>query len=278
MKSAYSDSVIAIGALGGSGTRAVAQMMINAGVYMGEPLNFANDNLFFTCLFKDKTWWKNASSQDFENRLVDFETYMRTGKLSAKKLEQYEHIPWDIKNEYPPHLFPKLREAKKLSKPRNTWGWKEPNTHIFLEQFATFFPNFRYIHVVRNGLDMAFSKNKKQLFNWGHRYGIEASASDSAETLAQKQLDYWIKSTEDVVVKGNKLLPGNFLLIKYEEICQNPEVEVARILDFIDYKGTKTVAELSKIFSLSSEHGRHRRYDLDIFSKEQLEAVKKRGY
>ena len=50
--------MIAIGALGGSGTRAVAQVFLEAGIYMGDDLNRANDNLIFTRLFKDPNWYK----------------------------------------------------------------------------------------------------------------------------------------------------------------------------------------------------------------------------
>ena len=65
--------VIGIGALGGSGTRAVAQFIIDLGVYLGDDLNFANDNLLFTPLFRNPTWYGNVS--DFSDRLKVFESY-----------------------------------------------------------------------------------------------------------------------------------------------------------------------------------------------------------
>ena len=42
----------AIGGLGGSGTRVVAQILRDVGIFMGTDLNGANDNLWFTLLFK----------------------------------------------------------------------------------------------------------------------------------------------------------------------------------------------------------------------------------
>ncbi|MCK4821383.1 hypothetical protein KA005_36800 [bacterium] len=41
-----------IGALGGSGTRLVSEILIHSSVYFGQDLNIANDNLLFTYLFK----------------------------------------------------------------------------------------------------------------------------------------------------------------------------------------------------------------------------------
>src|SRR5690625_2359751 len=43
---------VAIGALGGSGTRMIAQFLCDAGYYLGDDLNRANDNLWFTLLFR----------------------------------------------------------------------------------------------------------------------------------------------------------------------------------------------------------------------------------
>ena len=47
------------------------------------------------------------------------------------------------------------------------WGWKIPGNFYILKQLAERYPNLKYIHSLRNGLDMAFSKNQNQLNNWG---------------------------------------------------------------------------------------------------------------
>lgn len=47
--------IISIGALGGSGTRAIAQVLIQADVFMGDDLNNSSDNLFFTRLLNCQT-------------------------------------------------------------------------------------------------------------------------------------------------------------------------------------------------------------------------------
>jgi len=53
------------------------------------------------------------------------------------------------------------------------WGWKEPNTHIYLEFLSKYFSDLKYIFVIRHGLDMAFSKNQAQLYNWGNLLGVK---------------------------------------------------------------------------------------------------------
>ncbi|MEZ5283921.1 MAG: hypothetical protein R2712_03745 [Vicinamibacterales bacterium] len=57
-------------------------------------------------------------------------------------------------------------------------GLKEPNTHVFLDRLAVVYPDMKCVHVVRNGLDMAFSASQNQLRLWGPRFlgpGLESS-------------------------------------------------------------------------------------------------------
>ena len=68
--------VIAIGALGGSGTRVVAQILKNSGIYIGDNINHPNDNLIFTALFKAPKWYKKASRKDIDKRLRIFDKCM----------------------------------------------------------------------------------------------------------------------------------------------------------------------------------------------------------
>lgn len=57
---------IAVGGVGGSGTRVVAQILSTAGIYMGDDLNIAHDNLWFTLLFKRQDILK-ATDEEFRN-------------------------------------------------------------------------------------------------------------------------------------------------------------------------------------------------------------------
>ena len=72
-------------------------------------------------------------------------------------------------------------------KPGGPWGWKEPNTHLLLPYLVRRFPDMRYIHVVRHGLDMAFSSNQNQLATWGEQFQIPADLPPPVRSLR-----YWI--------------------------------------------------------------------------------------
>ena len=70
---------------------------------------------------------------------------------------------------------------------------------------------------------MAFSSNRKQLANWGYRYGIHIDDAATEQEIAYRQLEYWIQSTREVIEKG-KHLRGDFLLVNHGEFCTQPSL------------------------------------------------------
>lgn len=46
------------------------------------------------------------------------------------------------------------------------WGWKEPNSRMFLPNLKEVFPNMKYVHVIRDGVYMSRSTNRNQLIQW----------------------------------------------------------------------------------------------------------------
>ena len=229
---------VAIGGLGGSGTRIVAEILKRVGVFLGTDLNKENDNLLFTRLFKCPTWHQNASKKDIAFRFEIFQKAMLGLKLTSKELEETklafeENSTFITPKEYQPMQAP----PKDLS----DWGWKEPNSHIYLKSLATIFPDIKYIHVVRHGLDMAFSSNRQQLTNWGN--SIFDLQLEDYPNKSVAQLEYWILANKKAIADGRKHLGERFYLCNYDLLCQQPKKE-----------------------------------DLTIFSAEQLQEVTKMGF
>jgi len=271
--------IIAIGALGGSGTRAVAEILIKSGVYMGDHLNYANDNLIFTRLFKNPEWFEIANENQIFKRLRIFKKYMSGQKLTKDEIREYVSASKSTnafitkKTHYLQFIIWNLIK-KEIN--RDMWGWKEPNTMIFLEFIAKYFPDLRYIHVIRNGLDMAFSNNLQQLKNWGYLFGIEwTQVLNNKSELPVHQLNYWIEANKKTIEIANNLLKDRFYILNHTTFCKKPETEVPRIIDFLGLKVSKQkMEELIKIPKLPSTFGRYRQHDLSVFSKEQLEKAK----
>jgi len=158
------------------------------------------------------------------------------------------------------------------------WGWKEPNTQIYIDELMTHFPNLKYIHLIRHGLDMAFSKNQQQLKNWGWKYGIRINSNDSYEEKAVKQLEYWICSTRDVL-DNLKKYPGRYLIINHSNLCVEPQRCVEKIVKFCNLDvSEKTAKKLFDIPKKTNSDQRYLRYNTDIFSKGQLNYVRNLGF
>lgn len=175
-------SILFIGGLGGSGTRAVAGAVAALGYYPGGCLNASNDNLIFTELFKRPDWLRrNPPASAIHGRLALFESVMTGG------------VRWQ-------HLLraPGLRafrrdQGRGLAGAPGNIGWmtKEPNCHIFLEPILERWDRAVFVYVSRHPLDMAFSDNKGQLGNWSWLFDLDPTTWPSPEAA---QLEYWIRT------------------------------------------------------------------------------------
>ncbi|HDH97668.1 MAG TPA: hypothetical protein ENF70_00845 [Deltaproteobacteria bacterium] len=276
--------VIAIGALGGSGTRAIAQVLIDAGVYMGDYLNKSNDNLVFTRLFKDPFFYEHATKEIIKERLSVFESYMERDHLSLKNAKTLINASFSnptVKNTVKNRLKFHGRVLHKLFsriQNRAIWGWKEPNTQIYIQEIDEYFNNLKYLHVIRHGLDMAFSRNKTQLSNWGYRYGIVTKEGSTEQEISFKQLEYWIQSTKDAIDKGRNMR-GGFLLVNHSRFGAEPETQINRMMNFIGMEiEPRKLQSLYQIPKIPSTSGRFRKHDLGIFDQAQIDFVKDMGF
>ncbi len=273
---------IAIGGVGGSGTRLIAQFLIDLGVYMGQHLNDYNDNLLFTILFKRPRWQQSASTEEVRQYIRFFEKCM-TGRsldifdytLLASACLQKRIMPWQ---ESVDRAIQSLKYRKLISVQQDlSWGWKEPNTQIFIEPIAEYFPHLRYIHVMRHGLDMAYSHNRLQLKHWGRHFGVEMPVDEQLMPVAQ--LEYWIRSSQKTIQTGKMVLGDRFYLLNYDRLCLDPVAEITKLLQFLGVDRVEERAiELAKQVSSSSSMGRYRSQDLSCFSAEQLARVEALGF
>ncbi|BCW93430.1 MAG: hypothetical protein KatS3mg007_1324 [Thermoanaerobaculum sp.] len=64
------------------------------------------------------------------------------------------------------HLRPLVSEQRGGAR-YSAWGWKEPRSIYLLPFWNELMPSLRFIHVIRDGRDMAFSANQNQLRKHG---------------------------------------------------------------------------------------------------------------
>lgn len=294
-------SPLVIGAVGGSGTRLVTQILQTAGYYMGEmsgsdQTGGALDSLWFNFLLRRPAWFAKHHEQHPEKimqGLSILEKIMSGKPVRAKKdllfmtaaLKDYSHFR--KKNDKLIHLFSAIHGVRIL---KNSafgykddrsqalgWGWKDPASHAFLPYLADYFPNLRYVHVIRHGLDMAYSRNQYQSTFWAEAFNL--SPAKTPDEVPKVSLSYWIQTNQKAVNFANEKLKDRFFLLKYEDICLQPQQTIQQLLEFASVPPESVdIDKFSAMIKASPNIGRYKSQDLSIFSDEEIQAVKDLGY
>ena len=267
---------VAIGGVGGSGTRLVARIVAGLGVDTGQDLNPAHDNLWYTLLFKhaDVTALEPAA---FAARARLFVATM-TGERALDP-DEYSLLCALAAEEHPQHDREWLQDralsmfiAAVAPRPApRRWGWKEPNTHVALDQWRQVLPELRYIHVVRNGLDMAFSSNLNQLDLWGPWL-----LGRAVERAPRDALAYWCAAHRRVTAIG-ATMGGDFLALDYDRLCRDPEAGLAELASFLDAP-VADAAALAGLVEAPKTLGRGREEPRDRFDPADLDYLRAIGH
>jgi hypothetical protein len=283
---------VVIGGVGGSGTRVVAEIIARLGYYIGCDLNSAKDNQWFMLLFKRPKWYQKAQREKdkiFEGfqilgnamilrkapNLSEFIFILKAAVEIALTGHNYKR---DGRGTWPlVRAWNMLVSNKRMESNHIGWGWKEPNSHIYLDFMAEYFEGLKYIHIIRHGLDMAFSKNQQQLYNWGPLFGVELPKAKSDEPKAS--LSYWIRANQRAYQIGETLGDQKFLVVSFEKICALPKAEIEKIISFLNIRPKGEVLENVLAIPKKPESiGRYECHDLNQFDAADLEGLKRFGY
>lgn len=266
---------VAIGGVGGSGTRLVAEWLKSLGVFIGSDLNVSNDTLWFTLLFKhagilhcgDDTFLSLTRALVSGLKGGDPlppDTLALLARLAARDRPRNETRSW---------LQDRLRSlVAAAARPAHgwRWGWKEPNTHMVIERLWRVVPDLRYVHVVRHGLDMALSANQAQVLLWGPVVLGQDAAPSPARSLA-----YWCRVQQRMqgLLGGN---PQRMFWLDYDALCRNPKAVIPGLLAFLGIETDKADALARDV--RASGAPRHAAHALSIFSAQDVEYVRSLGY
>ena len=285
-------SPVVIGGVGGSGTRVVAEITALFGFYLGMDLNNASDNLTYTLLFKRPEWFRNNIDNDkqINTGLSILEKSLITGKTlsfreriflrrAARDMAKHGHNrEGEGKGDWPMQRLsfikePHLPDASEI----RGWGWKEPNSHLLIHHFNDFFPDLKYIHTLRHGLDMAYSSNQQQLYNWAPLFGI--GLPEQEKDIPQASFRFWVEANRKAIKTGEMLGKEKFLLVNFDELCSNPLPGVARIAAFLGISPDEESSRAAvKLPVLPASAGRYKSHKGDKFNAEDLNFLQDLGF
>jgi hypothetical protein len=270
---------VAIGGVGGSGTRLIADIVRRLDHYMGDDLNEATDNLWFTLLFKRQELWGGDSAQhEFDRAVRVFRHAMAGDRPLTSAEEEWVRTLAAVDRSQHDAPWLRLRVESLLAtgprRPAGPWGWKEPNTHVFLDRLQSAFPGMKYIHVVRNGLDMAHSRNQNQLRLWGAMFLGRAEY----EITPGWSLKYWCRVHQRITALGERM-PGRFLWLDYDRFCSAPEEGLRTLVSFLGASVTPPAERsLLALVRVPDSIGRFRAHGLHMFDPDDVEYVGSLGF
>jgi hypothetical protein len=168
-----------------------------------------------------------------------------------------------------------LRSRDLVPQSAHSWGWKEPNSHIFLSELQTYFGDrLRYVHVIRNGFYMAHSANQSQVKRWGPQFGVEAELDSPVASL-----DYWIRSNELAIERGRRMRPGSFFLVNHDQLCESPRAEVTKFVEFLGIRPSdQELEELIALPQVPKSLGISRQGVIDEFGEGRVDRVEALGF
>jgi hypothetical protein len=159
---------------------------------------------------------------------------------------------------------------------RPAWGWKEPISHLIAPDLIAHFPDARYVHLMRHGLDMAFSQNRRQVRRFGRLLDSDLEKHDVGP---QDILRYWIRANRRVVDVVRAADPSRTHIVVFDDLCTAPAREIARLLEFLEIAvDTGRLDALCDIPRPPASMGRHRSQDLTVFDPADLQEVARLGF
>lgn len=259
----YPQPVVIFGT-GGSGTRVLQVLTDHSGYYLGTNLNRAGDALDIGHFMRrwldrylSRTDWIEAELRGSGESRYGYPLAM--AEDFALTLEEHRHA---------------------LQDPQALWGWKAPRTILILPFVHELFAGMRAIHLVRDGRDMAYSRNQQQMRRHAPQL-LDSGQNDAPEAI--RSIAFWARVNMAAATYGERELGPNYLRMRYEDICKDPASAVVELLDFIDSPASRESMQRVAVDKIrpSSSIGRWREHDhaeLETLQEIAGEALRKFGY
>lgn len=206
---------IVVGALGGSGTRSLVYILDKLGIWMGKLRNENEDAI--------------ATRQFLEHHFASLQSGITPDSRQTK----------DIIDAFSKAIFIHRRAIPYSLSP---WGWKNPRTMWLIPFLTMVFPGARFIHLVRDGRDMALSSNQTLL----HKHGSLLLGEKYSNDPIVNQLNLWTLGNEYAITTGRQHLRDHFLTVRYEDICFDTRNTIKGIADFLDSRLTEESLEAAE--------------------------------
>lgn len=149
------------------------------------------------------------------------------------------------------------------------WGWKLCETTYIIPLIDFLFPAARYIHLIRDGRDVAFCDHvapanpfwKKIYFNTDHIAswrGYRLTGEDYRKRSYVYNAVHWVNSV-NVGRSYGAMLRERYLEVRYEDLCRDFARSVERVLGFVGVTSAAATIEALRPEVHSNSIAKYRR-------------------
>jgi len=207
---------IFIGGSGSSGTTLV-QTIINShpNIFCGSELNLFNNALFYSYSFP---MTESIFKQKLDVELILFrESLLRYG-FSVDEICEFAATSQSFKEFCDKIIIHSLNSSSKA-----LWAEKSPANCRYIDQILYTYPNAKYIHIVRDGRDVALSLEKR---GWSYHHSVMRWIYDSmCGTQYRGREFYYEIRYEDLVSNQRKSITNLFyflgLTVSVDDLLNN---------------------------------------------------------
>ena len=121
----------------------------------------------------------------------------------------------------------------RLGSPSGLWGWKFPETYIIGACLAHTFPRAKYLHLVRDGRDIAFKEHLTD--NPRRKIGKKILSRTGALSLPRylQAASSWAYQVDAFDQFRKTIPPDQVLDVTFERLCLNPAETIDRVCKFL---------------------------------------------
>jgi Sulfotransferase family len=113
-------------------------------------------------------------------------------------------------------FFGGIQQDYALSRGKARWADKTPLYAMHMDFIARVFPQSQFVHVIRDGRDVAVSHRK--------RFGYRSSVKSAVK---------WPRYIATAQASGAKLGPGRYFEVRYEDLVEHSEKTLRGLVEFL---------------------------------------------
>jgi hypothetical protein len=231
-----------------SGTSLIVRLLNDLGIHMGSWLSRDAESVHFQRLNRrifaaaGSDWAEvDALIQQMESAaFVERQTERVQQALYRARFPFRKPVIVDF---FGPELWARMSQGASPA-----WGWKDPRTSLTFPIWLPIFPQARWLHILRNGVDVAISihrRSQKQQRKLRNR--VFPIDYDSATLDFTHCFHLWEQHLSFLLAHKHQIPEDQYLEVRYEDLLANPEICLRQIMVFAGHAvSDERLAEASK--------------------------------